>query len=156
MRCSSQCYIAWPCCFLLHAHACISLTACCSQTFPCQRHHSQKVLSLSLVRVRTRLITYLHSSPLHRTMANNYGCAPARVEVPSPGLTTANTNAAVPTGSTPTNAHLMASYSPMANGNVPEFNASHMSSITADGVHDYSHWSAITAGSEHDPPTPPS
>jgi hypothetical protein len=89
---------------------------------------------------------------MQSTMANNYVCAPTRVEVPSQGLTTATTNAAVPTGWTPTNAHPMASCSPMganANDNVPEFNASHMSSITADGVHDYSDCSAATANSEH-------
>jgi hypothetical protein len=86
-------------------------------------------------------------------MANNYECAPTRVEVPSPGSTTTNTDTAVPSGLTPTSAHPMASYSPMgANDNIPEIHAFHMSSITADGVHDYSHCSAFTAGSEHDPP----
>jgi hypothetical protein len=87
-------------------------------------------------------------------MAYNYLCAPTCVEVPFPGSTTATTNLGVPTGSTPTSAHPMAnSSSPMdanANDNVREFNASHTSPITADGVHDYSHCSAVTANSEHD------
>jgi hypothetical protein len=113
------------------------------------RHKSQK--ELLLVRVCTSPDYLPHFISLHLTMAYNYECAPTRVEVPSPGSTTATTNAAVPIGSTHSSAQPMASYSPMgANDNVPEFNASHMSPIMADGVHDYSHCSAITANSEHD------
>jgi hypothetical protein len=86
-------------------------------------------------------------------MVFNYLCAHTRVEVVYPDLTTAITNAAVPTGSTPTNAHPTAANSPVgANDNVPEFiDIYHMSSITVDGVHDYSHCSVFTANSEHDP-----
>jgi hypothetical protein len=72
-----------------------------------------------------------------------------------PGLDPA-TNAEVPfIGSTPTNAAPSAACNPEgASDNAPEFNTSHLSAITADGVHNESHCSAISADSVHEPQLP--
>jgi hypothetical protein len=85
-------------------------------------------------------------------MACDFLFAPTRVEVVRPDSTPAVTNAVVPVGLAPTNATPpAANYPERVSGNVPEFNASHVSTIAVDSVRDESHCSAITADSVCDP-----